>query len=292
MPMQKQLFFGTLSPVFKGIGQIMLQNNIWTGLFFFAGICCGSLMMGLAVMISVAIGTLTSILLKYDKDEVNNGIYGFSPALVGVALICFFQPTVLVWVAIVVGSVLAAIIQHFFLVKKIPAFTFPFILVTWLYLVIVHLYPPLVQPALISKNAYVNDYVSLFSHGFGQVIFQDGIWAGILFMIGIFMSRPIAALYAIVSILISGMMALLLRESINDIYQGLLSYNAVLCAITFAGNKKEDLLFTLMAVVLSVLIMMLMRHMNLPALTFPFVLASWLVLVMKSAKTKEQLRWD
>lgn len=290
--MQKQRFFGVLSPTFKGIGQIMLQNNVWTSLFFFVGICCGSLMMGLATIIAAVTGTLTAILLKYDKDEINNGLYGFSPVLVGVALICFFQPTILIWIGILVGSVLAAIIQHFFIAKKIPAFTFPFILVTWVYLVIVHLYPPLVQPAVPTTNIYVNDYVSLFSHGFGQVIFQDNILAGILFIIGVFISRPIATIYAIVSIVISGIMALLLRESINDIYLGLLSYNAVLCAITFAGNKKEDMLFTLIAVVLSVLIMMLMRHMNLPALTFPFVSATWLVLVMKFARRKAKLRLD
>lgn len=287
--MQKQLFLGVVSPLFKGIGQIMLQSNVWTGLFFFAGICCGSLMMGLVALIAVATGTITAILLKYDKDEISKGLYGFSPVLVGVALICFFQPTVLIWVAIVVGSVLAAVIQHFFIAKRIPAFTFPFILVTWLYLVIVHLYPELAQPALTTINTQVNDYVSLVSHGFGQVIFQDSIWAGFLFMIGIFISRPIAAIYAIVSIAISGVMALLLKASVNDIYLGLLSYNAVLCAITFAGNKKENLLFAFMAVVLSVLIMLLMRYMNLPALTFPFVLASWLVLIIKFAKRKLKL---
>jgi urea transporter len=46
MTKQKQAFLSIITPLFKGIGQIMLQNNSWTGLFFLAGICCGSLMMG------------------------------------------------------------------------------------------------------------------------------------------------------------------------------------------------------------------------------------------------------
>lgn len=280
--MKKQNSLGFITSFLKGIGQIMLQNSFWTGLFFLLGICCGSLMMGLAAGVAVITGTLTAMMLNYPKDEINNGLYGFSAALVGVALICFFQPTIVIWLAILIGSALATIIQHFFMTKKIPAFTFPFILVTWLFLVIVHYYPSLVRLQPGSTNTYANDYLTLFSHGFGQVIFQDNIWAGILFIIGIFISRPIAAIYAILSIALSGMIAYQLKEPINDIYMGLLSYNAVLCAITFAGKKREDFIMGLIAVVLSVLIMIQIRYLNLPALTFPFVLATWLSLNIKA----------
>ncbi|HWZ35500.1 MAG TPA: urea transporter [Mucilaginibacter sp.] len=281
---QKRNFLEGAKPFLKGIGQIMLQNNPWTGLFFLAGICCGSFIMGLAAVIAVTTGTFTAVLLNYDKDEIDKGLYGFSAVLVGVALICFFQPTIIVWIAILAGSVLAAVIQHLFIAKKIPAFTFPFILVTWLYLVIVHCYPTLfrLQPAAI--NTYTNNYLALFFHGFGQVIFQDNIWAGILFIIGVFINRPIAVIFAIAGIALSSVIAYQLKEPVNDIYLGLLSYNAVLCAIAFTGNKVRDFLMALIAVVLSVFIMVQMRHLNLSALTFPFVLATWLTLVIRELK--------
>ncbi|MES2064387.1 MAG: urea transporter [Bacteroidota bacterium] len=290
MTKQKQSFLAIITPFIRGIGQIMLQHNYLTGLFFLAGICCGSLMMGLAVTISVTAGTFAAIVLKYNKDEINSGLYGFSAALVGVALSCFFQLTAIVWVAIVIGSVLATIIQHLFIAKKIPAFTFPFILVTWLFLIIVHYYPALIRPQPAATNVSPNTYVALFSHGFGQVIFQDNIWAGILFIIGVFINRPIAAIYALVSILLSSVIAYYLKEPINDIYMGLLSYNAVLCAIAFAGNKAADFLMALISVALSVLITIQMRHLHLPALTFPFVLATWLAMVIKVAKQTVYLK--
>nr|WP_067053300.1 urea transporter [Mucilaginibacter sp. L294] len=290
MTKQKQSFLAIIAPFFRGIGQIMLQHNYLTGLFFLAGICCGSLMMGLAVTIAVTTGTFAAILLKYNKDEINNGLYGFSAALVGVALSCFFQLTTIAWVAIVIGSVLATIIQHLFIAKKVPAFTFPFILVTWLCLIIVGYYPTLMQPQPAATNVYQNNYIALFSHGFGQVIFQDNIWAGILFIIGVFINRPIAAVYALVSILLSSVIAYYLKEPINDIYMGLLSYNAVLCAIAFAGNKAEDFLMALISVALSVLITIQMRYLHLPALTFPFILATWLAMVIKVAKQTVYLK--
>jgi len=290
MTRQKQNFLHMVAPFFKGIGQIMLQNSVWTGLFFLAGICCGSLMMGLAAAIAVIIGTFTAMLLKYDEDEINSGLYGFSATLVGVALICFFQPTIIIWIAVLVGSALATIIQHLFIAKKVPAYTFPFILVTWLLLRILHYVPFLIQQQPVSFVTYANNYLALFSHGIGQVIFQSNIWAGILFMVGVFISRPIAAIYAIVGIALSGMLAYQLKEPISDIYLGLLSYNALLCSITFGGNKSEDVLMTLISVVLSVLITVQMRHLNLPVLTFPFVLATWLTIVIKMVKQTVQLK--
>lgn len=290
MTKQKQNFLDIISPFLKGIGQIMLQNSAWTGLFFLAGICCGSLMMGLAAAIAVITGTFTARLLKYDEDEINSGLYGFSATLVGVAMVCFYQPTIIIWVTIVIGSALATIIQHLFIVKKIPAYTFPFILVTWLLLCIFHYFPALIQQQPASPVTYANNYLALFSRGFGQVNFQDNIWAGILFMIGVFISRPIAAIYAIVGTALSAMLAYQLKVPIADIYLGLLSYNALLCAITFAGNKAEDVLMTLISVVLSVLITIQMRRLNLPVLTFPFVLATWLTIVIKMVKQTVQLK--
>lgn len=273
-----------LAPFLKGIGQIMLQNNSLTGLCFLAGICWGSFIMGLAAVIAVCTGTFTAMLLKYPQDKINDGIYGFSAALVGVGLTCFFQPTLLIWIAIMIGSVLAAVIQHMCLVKKIPAFTFPFILVTWLFLSVSYYVPALIQQQPTSLVNDTGNYMSLLTHSVGQVIFQGHHWSGVFFIIGIAVNRPLAALYAIAGIALSALIAFLLKEPLTDIYDGLLSYNAVLCAITFSGKKKEDILMTLIAVVISVPLMILMRHLNLPALTFPFVLATWLVLLIKKVK--------
>lgn len=268
----------------------MLQNNFWTGLLFLAGIFCGSLAMGIATIIAVVTGTFTARLLKYNKDEISNGLYGFNAALVGVALIFFFQPTIIIWVAILIGSILTTIIHHVFILKRIPVLTFPFILVTWIFLAIFHYWPTSIQAHPVTDHSYINGYLQLFSHGFGQVIFQDNIWAGLLFAAGVVISRPIAAIYAIVGIALSGMIGYLLREPVNDIYLGLLSYNAVLCAIAFAGKKTEDFIMGLIAVILSVLIMIQMRYMNLPALTFPFVFATWLTMLVKIAKHTVQLK--
>lgn len=103
-----------LDNILKGIGQIMLQENRWTGLLFLIGIFMGSWQCGVAVLISTAAGTFTAMTLKYDKSQINAGLYGFSAALVGVALAFLFDTTILIWILIILGGALAAVIQHFF----------------------------------------------------------------------------------------------------------------------------------------------------------------------------------
>ncbi len=279
---QRELpFTNAVSPLLKGIGQIMLQNNAWTGLCFLAGICTGSFMMGLAALLAVVTGTCTAQVLRYDNAAIQSGLYGFSAALVGVALVTLFQPTVLIWLAILPGAAMTTILQHFFIVKKIPAYTFPFILVTWV-LMLVHHYFPFAPAAVMDSPVTANHFLALLSRGFGQVIFQSSIAAGILFLAGVLISSPVAAVYGIGSIVISAVMAYWLGQPLNDIYMGLLSYNAVLCAIVFSGKKMQDFVLAFISVLLSVFIMVQMRKMQLTALTFPFVLASWLTLLVKA----------
>jgi len=102
----------------KSLGQIMLQENALTGLLFLFGIFYGSIAMGIAALLAVFCGNLTAKFLRYPKEEIRQGLYGFSAALVGVAMILFYKPVFGIWIFITIGSILATIIQHFFFVKE------------------------------------------------------------------------------------------------------------------------------------------------------------------------------
>jgi len=279
--MQKENKLNLLAAFAKGIGQVMLQENVWTGLLFLAGIFCGSVNMGIAAVLAVVVGTCTAKILHYDETEIKAGLYGFSATLVGVALACIFQSGLVLWISILIGSALAAIVQHFFIIRKIPAFTFPFIVVTWVLLLLFALFPHLVVPQSGGSLTGDEPIFVVLARGYGQVIFQDSLWAGILFFIGVLICNPIAAVYGLVGVAISATLAYVLRVPLSNIYLGLMSYNAVLCAITFAGKSGKDARLALMAVLLSVFILMIMQGLHLPALTFPFVLASWITLSFK-----------
>lgn len=272
------IFIRTL---FRSIGQIMLQENALTGLLFLIGIFYGSVTGGIAALVAAATGVATAYVLKYDRQEIEQGLYGFSATLVGVALVFYFKPVPLVWVAVIVGSALATVVQHLFLAKKLPGFTFPFILVTWGVLYLFHHVIPEPNSVAVAGELLEKDDFATSIHGFGEVIFQDSVIGGLLFFVGVFINRPLAALYGMAGAILSAYIAIHLSESAPDIEMGLFSFNALLCAITFAGDDPVDGIYVLFSVVLAVGIDIAMLRMDWSVLTFPFVAASWITLLLK-----------
>ena len=273
--------------VLRGMGQIMLQENALTGLIFLVGIFLGSIPMGVAAIVATFSGTLTAKMLRASEDDIQKGLYGFSASLTGVALLVFFKPAIIVWVAVIVGAVLASVIQHLFIKKNIPVYTFPFVLVAWVLVFSIQLFFPHVSAQPGSETIMpVSRYAFAF-HGFGQVIFQSNIWSGILFFIGVFINAPQAALYALSAAVVGGLLAVVLALPADQVQAGLYSYNTVLCAIVFAGSSIKDGVWVLVSVVFATAISLWMNHYQLLALTFPFVAATWITLIIKKILEKK-----
>lgn len=265
----------------KCLSQIMLQENAATGFLFLTGIFIGSMTMGIAALLSICCGILTAQILKYNKSEIEKGLYGFSAALTGIALIFYFKPVLIVWISIIIASIFATILQHECMKRNIPAFTLPFILVTWITLFIFDaLYPVGSSEFLNAPALPVHDFTFAIK-GFGQIIFQQTVFSGCVFFAGVFISSPVAALYGLAGSVLAAIISSQLGMPADAVEMGLFSYNAILCALVFAGNKTHDGIWVFSAVILSVIISILMSGYDLPQLTFPFVAASWFTLLLR-----------
>jgi len=55
-----------------------------------------------------------------------------------------------------------------------------------------------------------------------------------------------------------------------------------LCAIVFAGPKVKDGFWVLISILFALAITLLMLKTGIPKLTFPFVLATWINLLLKN----------
>lgn len=273
-------FLAFITQVLKGMGQVFLQENILTGLLFLCGLFYGSVFMGIAAIVAATTGTLTAHIFKLSLENIQKGLYGFSPALVGVAMMLFFNPEPTTWILIITGSILATLIQHFFISKKIPVFTMPFVLVTWglLYL---GKNISLSTPLAIANEASEINYLIYGLKGFGQVFFQDKIIAGVLFFVAVLINSPLAAFQAFIGAILAGILASIYAIPNELISEGLFSFNAVLCVLAFPGKEMKDGVWTILAVLISVVFSIAFFELNLPQLTFPFVAASMLTLLIK-----------
>jgi urea transporter len=135
---------------------------------------------------------------------------------------------------------------------------------------------------------HISDSLSDGFKSFGQVIFQSSLLSGILFFLAVFISSPIATLYGLAAAIISAILSFYLSIPINEINLGLYGFNAVLCAIVFAGTQVKDGVWVLISLVLSLVVSLLMLKIGVTKLTFPFVLATWITLFLKNRLEKSK----
>lgn len=272
----------------KGISQVMLQENIYTGALFIIGVIYYSISMAFGMILSTFVATYFATKMSFDNVALNSGIYGFNSALVGVATTLFFGINIFSIILIFFGAILTVILQEFFRIKKMPVFTLPFVLVTWLFLWIFSSYIKIGTDIVIEDESL--NLLSTVFKGFSEVFFQDSIITGIIFFIAIFISSKKAAFFSLIFGIISSFLAYVSGFSNYEINMGFFAYNAVLGSIVISNFRNKPYLWAFITVVLSLFIQIFFIKYNFIALTFPFVLASFLlVIVNNKLSNKEKL---
>lgn len=279
----------TLYSLFRGIGQVMLQENALSGLLMTIGIACSSWTLALLALIGCATGMLTAQILRYDPEDIRRGLYGFNGTLTGIATGVFLHITPLSMLLLVLFSALSTLFTRLLSRQTLlPGFTAPFIGATWLLLLLATtLLPQLLLPATAGTPATEFLPWDAFCLNFGQVMFQgSSLYTGLFFLIAILIHAPLQALYSVWGALLPLFTAWLEGMSIDSLNAGLSGYNGVLCAIALAGKTPGAALWSTVAILLSTFLQMGGMNAGLITLTAPFVLATWIVILLQKATKK------
>ena len=271
--------------VLRGISQIFLLNNVITGILFLAGVFYNSWLIGMGAVIGVLAGTFTALLFKYKRDDINQGLYGYNGSLVGLATVYFFGFNMPSVIALFFGAILSSIIMNFMTTWKVPPFTAPFIISTWIVMAIIltlHIIP--LQTTQL-PNASNLEIIPALSKGIGQVMFQENVFTGIILFIGILVCSRISAIYALLGTALGVIVAFACSFSLSMINIGLFGFNGVLCGIALSDKKWHHGILAIASIVVSVFVMVGMSRLGIITLTAPFVISAWLVLLL-STKNK------
>ncbi len=271
--------------IFRGIGQIVLQENAISGLLILIALFLGSWKFGVATLLATVVAYFTSLVLIFDKSNIEKGLYGFSPALVGIAFIFFFEDTIVVWIGVILGSIITAVVQDFFIKKNIPIFTFPFIVVTWIAFVGFRYGLKIPQPISLYADIEIVRYQHILSffRNYGQVLFQQSILASLLIFLAISISSLKSSLYSLIAILIAVCFSYFVNQPSQFIQLGIYGFNPLLTALVFSSYKQNAHWLALVGILLTILLEYIFRYFQLfdaigGVLTFPFVLATWITL--------------
>ncbi|PIN86424.1 urea transporter [Candidatus Woesearchaeota archaeon CG10_big_fil_rev_8_21_14_0_10_44_13] len=273
--------FGFFKIILRGISQVMLQNNALTGALFLAGIFYNSWVMGVGALIGVFVSTFTAFVLKYKKQDIRDGLYGFNGTLAGIALFFFFKINIFLVSLVILSSIFSSIIMNFMHKRRLYPFTLPFVLITWVSILIAKFFNlASTQTSELVKETGLNVLPSL-SMGLGQVMFQTSIITGIIFLIAILVNSRISAVYALIGSSMGVLVSFLLSFPLNLVNTGIFGFNGVLCAIAFADKRNASLIYALISAAISVFIIYGMISLSIISLTAPFVFAAWIVLALQ-----------
>lgn len=297
---------GFLKLYLKGAGQVMFQGNIWTGIFFLAGIFYGAYTANMpavawGAVVGTFMSTITGYLLRYPAEKGMDGLWGFNGILVGCALPTFLGNVPLMWLAVVIFSSMTTWVMvglnNLLAPYKVSSFTFPFVLTTWFVLMaarIMHGLPDsgLGAPALPGNfsTAFDTSFTSLVIYwlrGISQVFLINSWVTGLLFLIGLFISSRWAALWAAIGSALALAVAILYQCNSGDIANGLFGFSPVLTAIalgtTFYHVNWRTAIWALLGIFATVFIQAGMdtffEPIGIPTLTGPFCVATWLFLL-------------
>jgi urea transporter len=142
-----------------------------------------------------------------------------------------------------------------------------------------------------SEASPILHFLDINLRGIGQVMFQDNPLSGLLFLAGIAWASyaagaPEIVIGGIVAVLVATMVAQSLRVDEASLAAGLYGYNAVLVGLalmTFLGPGPLRFAYVVLGAAASVVVMLAtayaLKTWNASALTFPFVIVTWLLLL-------------
>ena len=294
---------GFVDAILRGIGQVMLQNNSFTGLLFLAGVFYNSFLFGLAMLLGTGVSTLSAMLLGVERAQIRAGLFGFNGALVAIALFYFLEPGVLtagyVMLAAACSSVMMAGLTSFFSKWRVPALTAPFVLTTLVF-ILAHArfgrlnstgaLPTAGLPKLAGAVEGVVGQATVIEgvlNGVAQVFFQANPVTGALFLVGLGVASRPAAVAALFGSLAGLLVAWGLGAAEPAIRSGAFGFNSVLTAIAIAGVffviEKASLSYALLAGVVCAVVFAAvsaaLEPLGMPAMTAPFVLTTWLFIL-------------
>jgi len=277
----------------------MFQNSPITGLLFLIGLFVGGLEFGAYALLACVVSTATANWLGVPQSAISSGLYGYNAVLVGVALAFYLDDTWMLLPYVVLGAFTACIasaaIGNLLGSWQIPALTGPFVVTIWIFTLGIYGFsqveagansqapalPTLMEGGRASLG-FSDFYEGLFK-GVSEVFFQNSIWVGIIFLVGIFFSSQIDAVMAILGSVIGLAAGWFLGADQNSLAMGLMGYNGVLTMIALAGLFYEldvsSILVAAIAVIVSVVVAIALTAFAAPygghIYTAPFVLTTY-----------------
>lgn len=287
----------------RGAGQVFFQDNPWSGLLILAGVFWGAYAggnpaMAWGALVGLISATATAMMLGAEPAAVEHGLLGLNGILVGVAIPLFAAHTPAMWVEVVLGGIVSAVMTQAIsdLLQRlgVSGSTAPFVFTTWLLLLAGYALarlPVLPANTLAAEPIWSLAGVALtLARNISQVYLIGNAITGVLFLVAIAINCRRSAVFALGGSVVGLVVATGLGANPAAISAGLYGFSAVLTAmavgVAFNPPSKRVTAYALVATIFTVLVQAALNTallpLRIPALTFPYVLTMWIFQIPKA----------
>lgn len=262
----------------NGFSQIVFQRHPLCGLLCLLAILVSApALLGGALLGGLA-GLLTAQRRGYAKAERQAGLYGYNGILLGLLLNHHLPWSILVPPLTIAAGGLSAILTHHWLKhsqdqRGLAPYTAPFVILAWLLLSAMESAPTIRDAPLV--NDYLGVSGALFK-GLGQIMLLDHPLAGGLIALGLWLSNPKAAAWALCGAGV-GLAFGLLQHDPSPALLGLAGYNPALAALALSQDRRHPRWLPLTGIVMAIALTPGFAALGLPVLTAPYMLACWIL---------------
>ncbi|WP_241288791.1 urea transporter [Burkholderia stabilis] len=265
----------------RGIGQIVLQANAFTGAMLLAALALTDLRLACAALVGSAAASMTAVLTGAERRDVEQGLHGFNGALAALVAVLFAPHPLAALALMPLAAIGAALVQRAMRAplarwRQCP-YSSPCLAVTALWLPFVALQHASGATAGAALTlSFSSSGIALLS-GVAQTTFAQGAWAGALIVAGIAAASRRAAAFAFCGAVVSTVLLLALGANGTSFADGLLGFNGALAALALMPRGARA---AFAAAALAALIQWLAMRADITVLTAPFALASWITVAV------------
>ncbi|WP_010485251.1 urea transporter [Pseudomonas sp. S9] len=284
----------------SGFSQIFLQADPGCGLLILLGIAVGAPELLGGALLGGLSSMLTAQRRGYASADIEQGLYGYNGILLGMLISMQFQWSASLPLLIMASAGLSSLMLAPWMARMrnhqwLPAFTFPFVLISWLLLELATPLQLQLRPGAMAESQPLDLINSLaaMARGLGQVLFIERPLSGLCLLLGLFVADSRAAAWGLIGSACGLGFALYLGWEQHSALAGLYGYNAVLAAIA-VNQVNRNMALPVLAIFLALVLQPGFAALGLPALTMPFILACWLISasqrLLKQSATQIDLR--
>ncbi|ACC72521.1 urea transporter [Paraburkholderia phymatum] len=262
-----------LRTLLRSFGQIVLQRNAATGACVLAAWLVSDARLACAAFTGAIAANVGAMLRGYDCTDTRNGLHGFNGALAALAAFTFISDDARAMAVAILAATAAAWLlgpwERLLRSRGQGFYSSPCLLVTWAWL-------PFVRP--VSAHAPASEMPGWLGPlpgllaGIAQTSFASSALAGALIVVGIAFSSMRAARFALAGAALASSAQWLVAADSASFDAGLLGFNGALTALAVADC---GVLAALAGVGVSVALQQATLFYGVPALTAPFVVATW-----------------